>query len=261
MDWLENARVTEGKETFADIANKVQPALSRAAVGKNDRRAADALAHLGWADFLRSRDGKRGLGPVRYYEQALQRDPDNAYAHAFWGHYLMATDRDVEKGKVHFSKAQASSAQRPFVRGMQISALMWPDRRDLQDEVLRVVNDMRLQGEALPAIAGEPLAYRIWQVYYDHLVRGYGKEDFLGVLPPKDHLATFQWLLQEKYADSGNRFAYLFMLAQFQEHSGDSAKALANYQAVLALLEGNKVTSGNMVDVARAAIRRLQPVS
>ena len=125
MDWLENIRVTEGKQTFTDIANKVQPALSRAAVGKDDRRAADALAHLGWADFLRSRDGQGGLDPVRYYQQALQRDPENPYAHAFWGHYILTGDGDLQEAKAHFAKALDSHAQRPFLRELQLAALTW----------------------------------------------------------------------------------------------------------------------------------------
>jgi hypothetical protein len=66
MDWLENARATEGKGTFSDIASKVQPVLSRAALAADNRRAANAPAHLGWGDFLRSREGQRGLEPARY---------------------------------------------------------------------------------------------------------------------------------------------------------------------------------------------------
>jgi tetratricopeptide (TPR) repeat protein len=122
MDWLDNIRVTSGKETFTDIVKRVEPVLSRAAVDKDDVLAADALAHLGWGDFLRSRDGQTGLDPVRYYQQALNRDPRNAYAHAFWGHYLLVKGEDLNQAKAHFDQALSTISTRAFVRGIEVSA-------------------------------------------------------------------------------------------------------------------------------------------
>ena len=254
MDWLQNIRATEGKETFTDIVNRVQPALSRAAVARDDRRAADALAHLGWADFLRSREGQQGLDPPLYYLRALQRDPVNPYAHAFWGHYILVRSGDLQGAKVHFDQAMASSAQRPLVRKIEIAALLWQRSSDRQDELVRVANEMRLQGEVLPASGGETHVRPIWNVYYDRLVLGEDKEDFLGVLLAKDHLLTFQWLFPA-YENSSNRVLYRFMLAQLQERSGERSDALANYQSLL--------TSGveydrRIVDGARQGVQRLQ---
>jgi len=247
MDWLENIRVTEGKQTFTDIVNKVQPALSRAAVDKENKRAADALAHLGWADFLRSRDGQGGLDPVRYYRQALQRDPGNPYAHAFWGHFILTEDGDLQEAKAHFAKALDSPAQKPFVRELQLAALTWQSSPELQDEVARVANEMRTQDEALSSVS------RIWSVYYERLVWGHDKADFLAALSPQDHVSTFEWLFP-KYAQSSNRYAYLFMVAQLQEHAGDRALALASYQALLA----TGVDSATIAGPARKAVQRLQ---
>ena len=257
MDWLENIRVTEGKETFTDIANKVQPALSRAAVAKDDKRAADALAHLGWADFLRSRDGKGGLDPARYYREALQRDPANPYAHAFWGHYILVSGGDAQEAKAHFDRALASRPLQPFLRGLEISGLLWRGGPALEDEVVRIANEMRLQGEPLPAIGAEPLASRIWNIYYYRLLRGSDKEELLAALPAKDHLATFEWLFPS-YVDSSNRYAYLFMLAQLQEHKGDRAAALATYQSVVTVLAAQGRSGGSLASAAHQAVQRLQ---
>jgi tetratricopeptide (TPR) repeat protein len=247
MDWLENIRVTQGKQTFTDIVTKVRPALSRAAVDKDDKRAADALAHLGWADFLRWRDGQGGLDPVRYYRQALQRDPENPYAHAFWGHNILTEDGNLQEAKAHFAKALASHADTPFVRELQLAALTWRTSPERQDEVARVTNEMRLQGEALHSVSS------VWDVYYERLVRGHDRDDFLAALSPQDHLSTLEWLFP-KYAQSSNRYAYLYMLAQLQEHAGDRAQALVSYQAVLA----TGVDSATIVGPARKAVRRLQ---
>jgi len=247
MDWLENIRVTEGKQTFTDIANKVQPALSRAAVDTNNRRAANALAHLGWADFLRSRDGQGGLDPVRYYQQALQHDPDNPYAHAFWGHYLLTGDGDLQEALAHFAKAMAAPGATPFIRRLELAGLTWQAKPQRQDEVARVANEMRIRGEALDSVSS------IWNVYYERLVWNHDREDFLAALPPQDHVATFEWLFP-KYAQSSNRYAYLFMLAQLQEHAGQRAQARASYEAVLA----SGVDAARIVTPVRKALQRLR---
>ena len=104
-----------------------------------------------------------------------------------------------------------------------------------------------MQGEALDSVS------RIWNVYYERLVWGHDKDDFLAALSPQDHVSTFQWLFP-KYAQSSNRYAYLFMLAQLQEHAGDRAQALASYQALLA----TGVDSSTIVGPARKAVQRLQ---
>ena len=259
MDWLENARATEGKGTFSDIANKVQPVLSRGALAADNRRAADALAHLGWGDFLRSREGQRGLEPARYYQQALQRDPANAYGHAFWGHHMMVTTGDAAQARAHFDKALASGEQRPFIRGLQISALRWRRRPDLDYDVVRIANAMRANGEALPVIGGasDGLVSELWNIYHAGLVSGNDRETFLRVMTVKDLLGTFLWLFP-KYDNPSNRHAYLFMLAQLQERNGQGADALANYQSLLSLLASQRANPWRMADASRQAVLRLQ---
>jgi hypothetical protein len=56
MDWLDNARGSQLTGNLKDIAEKVSPVLSRGAVAGKGQRSADLLAHMGWADFLRSRE-------------------------------------------------------------------------------------------------------------------------------------------------------------------------------------------------------------
>ncbi|HTS54764.1 MAG TPA: toll/interleukin-1 receptor domain-containing protein [Burkholderiales bacterium] len=215
MDWLDNIRVTEGKETFTDIVNKLQPTIAGAAVAADDRTAADALAHLGWADFLRSRDGAGGLYPVRYYQRAIQRDPHNPYAHAMWGHYILQAGGSMKEANEHFAQALASPLARPYVRRMQIAALLWARDPDLENEVVRVVNDMRVHGETFPpGSQDEWVRWRIWDIYRDRLVAGHDKAGFLAALSPQDRLTTFRWLFAEQDVPEDKRSAYLRMLAQ-----------------------------------------------
>jgi len=63
MDWLDNARGSQLTGSLKDIADKVLPVLSRGAVAGKSERSADLLAHMGWADFLRLRQGVGGSIP------------------------------------------------------------------------------------------------------------------------------------------------------------------------------------------------------
>lgn len=256
MLWLDNARATEGKETFTDIADRLQPVLARAAATEDDRRAADALAHLGWADFLRSREGRGGLDPAGYYRQALERDAENPYAHAFLGHHILANGGDTGDALRHFRRALADREVRPLVRGVQIGALTWRRAPELEDEVVRVASEMRAEGESMPGTAGESLASRFWAVYYNRLVFGDRREAFLAILSPADHLATYEWLLAA-WDNPSNREPWLFMLAQLQENAGDRAAALSSYRSLMASLTARGADSGSMLEAARQAIRRL----
>jgi hypothetical protein len=129
----------------------------------------------------------------------------------------------------------------------------------LDHEVVRIANDMRSNGEALPTISGDTdrLVSELWNIYQAALIRGDQREAFLGILPGKDLLGTFRWLFP-KYDNTSNRYAYLFMLAQLQERNGEDADALTNYQSVLTLLERQRANPWQMADASRQAVRRLQ---
>lgn len=258
MEWLDNIRVTEGKETFTDVVKKVQPALSAGAVAPDDRRAADALAHLGWADFLRTRDGTGGLNPVHYYQQAVTRDSQNPFAHAMWAHHVLWTRGPIDEARGHFNKALASGRERSYVRNMELHGFLSRRDPDGENEVLRVVNEMRVQGEALPVgTRDDSLTWRVWDVYYGRLVRGNDRASFLAAVSPKDQLATITWLFPEGVVPEDKRPLYLFMLAQLQENVGDRTDALATYESLLNLLVARKWDSA-MAPQAREAIKRLR---
>ena len=218
MEWLDNIRVTQGRDTFTDIANRVQPALSAAAVSTDNRVAADGLAHLGWADFLRSRDGAGGLDPVHYYQSAVQRDPQNPYAHAMWGHYILQSGGSLAQANEHFDLALASPRARGYVRRMQIAALLWRREPALENEVVRTANDMRVHGESFAANSrDEWVRWRIWDIYRDRLINGHDTQGLLDTLPAQAHVATFRWLFPQHDVPEEKQPAYLRMLAQLSD--------------------------------------------
>ena len=255
MDWLDNARGSQLTGNLKDIAEKVLPALSRGAVAGKGERSADLLAHMGWADFLRSREGVGGLDPTQNYRRAIEIDPGNVFAHTMWGFEILRKGGPIAEANRHFAIALQSKREREYVRHMQISALLWAPDPELECEAIRVANEMRLGGETMPAGTPERSdTWRLWNVYYSRLIFDHDKPQFLAAISPADHLATFRWLYPADQLPQDKYQLYLYMLAQLQELNGDRTNALASYQKLRNQL-GN--ARGTLVDHSNAAIKRL----
>jgi len=99
MLWLENVQAQN--QTFTEIANQLLPVLDKALSSSKGQDAADLMAHIGWANFLRSRDGSGSAGDlvVKSYEDAIKIDPQNVYAHAMWGHWIFWQNGDAKEAK------------------------------------------------------------------------------------------------------------------------------------------------------------------
>jgi len=258
MEWLRNIWVIEGKETFTDIVNKVLPVLSQCAASAPSQRAADCLAHLGWADFLRSREGAGGLDPAQYYRRAFEVDPGNVFAHTMLAHHLARASGAINDIRSQFSAALASGRERGFVRHYQFAALLYYHSPQSEEEAIRVADDMRRNSEPMAgADKNDYQRWQLWNVYYDRVIRGNDKAAFLSALPPRDHLATFRWLFPEDSVPDDKRNLYLFMLATFEEGNGQQTEALKAYRAVQDALAGQGAVGGPLVDATAASIKRL----
>jgi hypothetical protein len=142
MAWVERASAAGGAR-FADAVDPLLPALASGAETAGGRRKADLLAHVGWAQFLKSRDGGADAGdPEPFYRQALAADPSNPYAHAHWGHWIAWQRRPLDEATAHFDAALASGRVRPYVRSLQLAALQLARTGASQAAYLAAVADM-----------------------------------------------------------------------------------------------------------------------
>ena len=193
--WLHDARPGPGRP-FSTITDAVTPALDRALLNAGGTRRADLLAHLGWAAFLRSRDGVTG-DPAARYREALAADARNVYAHAMLGHWLMWTGSSVASAREHFATALAGAGdQRAFVRRLQLASLT--NRGEPADaELLRLADDMRQRGEVLEPAAAD----RIFQIFR---IR-YGPYTAVSAAPhtgiaPANLESTYDWVAKASAA-------------------------------------------------------------
>jgi Tfp pilus assembly protein PilF len=254
MAWLEDVHLHEG-EKFSDISEKVEPVLSRGvASAKDSQRAADLLAHVGWAYFLRSRDGVFGLDPVAAYSKAAAQNKNNPYAEAMWGHWILWNQGKLSEASQHFSAALASGRQRDFVRTLQFAALENCPNGRCDAELIRVANEIRKENGTIDA----DTVHRIYSNYYGRVFSPNPLTNrFLNVIPPAEHLATFHWLFDSLDFDESESILRSAYLATLEEAAGKPEEALANYRGLRAKIP---MHSGPLSDAIDGGIKRLSSV-
>jgi len=251
LAWLRDARPGPGK-AFSDIVNPVLPVLERGLMTATGERKADLLAHLGWADFLRSRDDGGVRNPESRYREALLVDPGNPYAHANFGHWILWRNGSLEAANKEFAAGLKSGRARDYVRRIQIAALQNARREATDAEILRVVDDMRKNNEGV----GQGLRDRVFSIY----VAAFGRDEaaaqnLLTALPPSDQLETFQTLFYDPDFDQSKRPTRALCLATLQEAAGHPEDALRTLKSLRSDLTLD--TSGSLARSVDAGIARL----
>ncbi len=253
MRWLREIRVRVGEQTFADIVKRVQPVLVAGLPDAIGQRAADLLAHLGWADYLLTREGSSAGDPAAQFQRAIKADPDNVYAHAMWASHLWwFRERDAEARK-HFERAIASGREREFVRSLQFGGSL--SRAELVPYAVIVANDMRHAGETMT----DALRSRLWNTAYrPYLFSIDDRSSFLAILPPDQHLATFDWLFPRSTMRSGEVPVWRYSHAVLLAHAGQTAEARSELEALLKNLNADKA-DGRIVDQTQRMLTELSP--
>lgn len=248
MQWLRDGRPGPG-HGFSEIVDRVVPGLERAVAepAATGQRRADLLAHLGWARFLKSRDGIVTADPAADYASALAADPHNAYAHAFWGHWMLWQHGDLTVAMRHFADALTDARAkdgsiRAWVRSLQVAALRNQRATAADAALIALVNTMRVQREPIDPVTRDSLK----QIYY-----GFGRDPqrtsaLLNAAPPAEQAAT---LTQLAYAEPWMRA----VLAQLFEAAGQRDQALQAWRA----LRADPAIDSETAAQADAAIGRL----
>ena len=233
MLWLENVRA--GEKGFSEAVNPLLPVLEKDLAHAKGSKAADLLAHIGWGNFLRSRDvgtgGGNGELPIQQsYEQAVRADANNVYAHAMWGHWILWTNGELAPARAHFSAALQSGRERPYVRHLEIAALCNSSKNEAPGELFRVANEMRENREEIEPgdrrrMFDEAIVDRVY--HHDELTR------VLKGINPEQALATYDWLSQAYVTNNEfDRERREFIVAFLADLAGKRSEAVSEYRSL-----------------------------
>ena len=256
MAWLQNAATSQGLSLGA-LGDSMAPVLARGTLDASGARRGDLLAHLGWADFLRWRDGQTQLDPTARYREALAADSLNPYAHAMLGHWMLwQRDRRPSSGeaRAHFATAQRAGREGAYVRRLELAAFTNLQSAAGDVELLRVANTMRIANDSIDERTRE----RLWRVYSSYLGRSASALQAADspAVASRDLLLTYRWLFTPSNRIESDALAYRYLLARLEEAAGDSGAALASYRAARAQLTDSDDNYRRGIDSAVARLTR-----
>jgi len=253
MSWLRRARITAGQSTFEQLVTPLKPVLSQALIdGAGGVRAADLYAHLGWADALIRRDGRTTTpDPEASYRRALEADSTNVYGHAMWAHWMLLNGTSRRQLALeHFDAAVASGRDTPFVRALELGAMVTSEALGM--DALRVLDDMRRRGEPLDPRQKQ----RVWSALYSLAVRESEARRLTEALPPEDGLATFRWLFAREDLDASQHRLWRFINGLLLLRAGRAAEARPDLQALQRERRAEGATGSMLDGVDRLLARR-----
>jgi tetratricopeptide (TPR) repeat protein len=263
MLWLQDfhALVGEGQKVediagppLSEIMSALDGGLAR--TGGRGARAADILAHLGWAHWLNQHIAQREFGPAAEQDlrRALTLDPTNVYSNAMLGNWLLQTHGNVDEALHHFDVAVKTNQQRPLVREMQLGGMIYNETPGVRSELIRVVNQMRANSEPM----SDRYKQRILS-YYSPINSREELAEVLSAVPPDDAWATFLWLDDKQpTADDlkEQRIRHELIRASILEIAGKPAEALVMFKTLQDQLKRSS-NGGRMSEHVAAAIKRL----
>lgn len=258
MLWVRKIAIT-GDQTFSEIINPLLPSLYLGAVRSGSSERADALAHIGWSNALRTRDGVRQLAIDEQFDAALVADPDNVFAHTWQATWLFmrANDVDYDKPKIdlaraHFDAALATGQRRQWIRSMQLLSYLDSYNTAAQIEAIAVVASLKAEGSTLAAHDAT-----FFELELTNLVIGRGnradilRDAALNRFTWNEILDVYTWVISMR-PDTNYDHQERYALARLTELAGEPVNALAMYRALLAEASEGYTFSQELADaVAR----------
>ena len=261
MGWLEDFHVIvpEGAKA-GDLAgpklDEILPVMDAALVraGGKGTRAADILAHIGWAHWLNQHIAEREFGPAaeRDLRRAIEIDPSNVYANAMLGNWLMQNGGKTAEALEHFRIAVATHKARPLVRELELGVLRYPNDEESRLALIRLANEMRKDNEPLD----QRQRSRILSSYSPTVNSPEEIAATLSAVPPQDAWATYLWLAQGGSDGESQQVQREFIHARILEIEGKKPEALAAFQTLRGKLK-QLGYDGRIVSHVEGALKRL----
>lgn len=250
MEWLRSSRVPEGTQ-FSSIADKLVNVLTIGADTSSGARRADLLAHLGWAYFLKQRDGDERLRPDAEYKEAVAADAKNPYANVFWGHWILWNHGRLEDANERFALALSSDRARSVVRHFQLAALANVRSNDSDAAWLSAVSDMQTAGDKIDASIVSEVCNRYAQALHDETLT----QKMSAQVPAARHTALLQALIQSEGISAVQKTTLNVALAESLEATGRPQEALDAWKMLAVELKSQPHSIWS--DRVDAAIERL----
>lgn len=251
MAWLRDLSVRDSQR-FTTFTDKIVPVIGREIAVSQGTRLADLHAHIGWADYLRWRDGTQ-TQPSVHYQRAIAIDARNPFANAMWAHNsTLKRDADAATVAERFETALASGRETAFVRFMQ--TVLVDIQGDQLVPVLRSLAEGRKRGE--PAPRGRERLYRRWCEW--DIMGAAARGALLESMSADDARATIAWLQPVESLPADRQHLWRLCGSAYLVHAGRFDEADTIIRDTLRAM-GKPYEGGNVERWAKEQLARFKP--
>ncbi|HXJ03425.1 MAG TPA: hypothetical protein VNH44_19550 [Micropepsaceae bacterium] len=252
MKWLEDVHVssTTGPKSFTELADPLKAALLERLPATKGREHADIRAHIGWANFLRYRDGSPKTDIGEEFDATIAEDPDNFYGHLLRGFWSL-WNGDIEKARPDLAIAMQSTVDPAYSDGMIMAGFTNSTTDDFMAAAIEYADKIRAAGRTIDDhTRGQLLWYYSMCLHDQNLLTAIGK-----TLPASEQISLLDWLKKGDVSAPNKRVADYF-IAYFSEQDGKKDDALRLYNELVNTSEDKR---NEIVAVMAAAdAKRLQ---
>jgi hypothetical protein len=252
MKWLENVQLSSGRgpQTFGDVVDPLKSALIERLADTHGRERADLLAHIGWANFLRYRDGRPKADIIEEFDAAIKEDPNNLYGHVMRGFWILWDGGSLERARGDFELALRSAADPTYSDSLIMSALTNRQSDEFIAAAIEYANTIRRAGRNIDDRSKSRLGW-----YYSNCLQDMNLLARISrTLPAAEHILFLDWLKQANMALHEKRAA-AYCMAYFAESDGKREDALKLYSD---LISTSPAEGEDIARLALAAVGRLQ---
>ncbi|HEY4264789.1 MAG TPA: hypothetical protein VGM72_05685 [Micropepsaceae bacterium] len=251
MRWLEDVHTgsANGPRTFSSIVDPLKAALIEHLPGTEDAEKADLEAHIGWANFLRSRDGNPETDITEEFNAAIADDSANMYGHVMRGFWILWKGGPVDKARPDLDVALASFSDPAFSDSMIMAGLTNNTSSPFIAGAIEYADKIRVAGRNIDDhTKGTLLWYYSVSLHDTELMARISM-----TLPADKQIVFLDWLKQGDISDNYKR-GVAYLTAHFTEAQGKKDEALGLYKDLV----GPKPDANEITGLAQAGVARLQ---
>lgn len=264
---MEKVRDVIGRIDKGDVKGiePMLPIIERGTGELDNRRAADALAHLGWINYLRSAAYKEHYKTDIYFQEAFKLDPDNCYAHVLRANWCLANqryekiDNPFEQAMRHYREVEKSSRK---INGLE--KIIWRNLANTRFDgadilILDRANDYRKRGKDIDREAKK----FIMALYCKAFLNEKKIKNIIRRIPSQELKKTFDWIQKnnaisndEKIA-CGNTFEHRYISIMLDEISGDASTTMARYRTLIGDIRKKEGRTGYHYTIKRNIVQKI----
>jgi hypothetical protein len=255
IKWLENAHVSSasGPQSFSAVVDPLKAVLIERLAETRGAARADLEAHIGWANFLRSRDGLPATDIAEEFDAAIADDPANLYGHVMRGFWILWQGQPIDAARADFDVAMHNATDPAFSDRLIMASLTNITTDEFMAGAIEYANTIRRTGRDIDDRTKRLLIWYYSNCLHDNklLVR------IARTLPASEQTLLLDWLRKGANALGDQRVASYFA-AYFATRGGQESDAIQRYTNLILTTPDKERTDIEIYRLSQEALRQLQ---